>query len=422
MRLTAVGALLLAVLAPAGVGAQEPIERDDPVVIILDASGSMNADDGSGQPRMQTAKESLATVVGLLPAGTPVGLVVYGHRTADNDRAAGCRDVEVVAPVAPLDAESLRGTVAGVGASGFTPLGLALQQAGAALPAGSGGTIVLISDGIDTCAPPDPCASARELAARDDVEITVEAVGFQVDPEARAQLSCIADAGGGDYRDARDADELAEALAQVGGTTVAGGRGLSDALVLESGRFRDELAVGDERWYAVELADGQRLAVVTTLANVPAGPHPEDTAFTAMLQRPDLLGGVSCDEASGTRVGWQPVELSLRGLVVDTASGTGRCTEAGLHYLVLGIEQGEDEAPSPEPSGDITYDVEFVVDVLGQPVVIETPSPPRDRPAEPLTPPEEPSAVPTWAQAFTALVAAAIGIAVGGLVGRRTGA
>lgn len=391
-------------------------------MIVLDASGSMNAEDGSGQPRMQTAKESLATVLGLLPAGTPVGLVVYGHRSSNDDRTAGCRDVEVVAPVAPLDAESLRGTVAGIEASGFTPLGGALQQAGAALPAGSGGTIVLISDGIDTCAPPDPCAAARELAARDGVEITVEAVGFQVDPEARDQLSCIADAGGGGYRDARDAEALAEALYQVGGTTVAGGRGPHDALVLEPGRFRDELAVGDERWYAVELVDGQGLSVVTTLANVPAGPHPEGAAFTATLQRPDLLGGLSCDVASEAGVGPRSIELSLEGLVVDTASGTGRCTEPGLHYLVLGIDHGEDEATSPEPPADITYDVELILDVLGEPTAVEAPSPPRDRPAEPLTPPEEPSGVPASAQVLTALVAAAIGVAAGGLVGRRIGA
>jgi Ca-activated chloride channel family protein len=59
-----------------------------------------------------------------------------------------------------------------VAARVVTPIGESLRQAAAALPADGPRAIGLVSDGIDTCAPPEPCDVAGELAGA-GVELAV---------------------------------------------------------------------------------------------------------------------------------------------------------------------------------------------------------------------------------------------------------
>jgi len=46
------------------------------VELILDASGSMKADDGTGRANIDTAKQALTGLVDEAPAGAPIGLRV----------------------------------------------------------------------------------------------------------------------------------------------------------------------------------------------------------------------------------------------------------------------------------------------------------------------------------------------------------
>ena len=59
-------------------------------------------------------------------------------------------------------------------------------------PATTTRRIVLITDGEDTCAPPDPCEVARELAAQ-GTSLVVDTLGLVPDEKVRKQLICIAD-------------------------------------------------------------------------------------------------------------------------------------------------------------------------------------------------------------------------------------
>ncbi|HJG43673.1 hypothetical protein [Corynebacterium phoceense] len=68
---------------------------------------------------------------------------------------------------------------------------------------------MLVSDGIDTCAPPPVCDVAKELAA-DGVGLTVHTIGFQVDEKAQSELDCVAEATGGQSLAAANAAELAQ--------------------------------------------------------------------------------------------------------------------------------------------------------------------------------------------------------------------
>ena len=55
---------------------------------------------------------------------------------------------------------------------------------------GDNNSIVLISDGIETCGG-DPCAVAKKLT-KDNIDFKVHVVGFDVSKKAKEQLECIA--------------------------------------------------------------------------------------------------------------------------------------------------------------------------------------------------------------------------------------
>jgi len=112
---------------------------------------------------------------------------------------------------------------------------------------------VLVSDGIDTCAPPPPCRVAKKLTSQ-GVDLRIDTVGFQVDPRARKELQCIARVAKGSYFDAGSSDELSNQLAQLSlralrtfettGTAVTGGASTADAPTLESGQDTDTISPG----------------------------------------------------------------------------------------------------------------------------------------------------------------------------------
>jgi Ca-activated chloride channel homolog len=86
------------------------------LVMVLDSSGSMADDDGTGRTRMESARTAVGTVVDGLPDGYPTGLRVYGA-----DRARGCTDTRLVRPVRELDRTAVKRAVAAVRPKGDTP-------------------------------------------------------------------------------------------------------------------------------------------------------------------------------------------------------------------------------------------------------------------------------------------------------------
>lgn len=352
-------------LAPAGTA---------PVELILDASGSMRADDGTGRAKIDTAKDALRRVIAELPEGVEVGLRVYGHRVPNTDRERGCSDTELVAPVAPLDRAALTSALEGIEATGYTPIGASLRAAADDLPAEGPRTVVLVSDGIDTCAPPDPCTVARELVAN-DVRLQVETVGFQVDPAAAAQLRCIAEVTGGQFTPVQDADELVRALRsfEATGTPVEGGDTRENAPVLGSGQYLDGIALGGRRWYAVDLEPGQRLRVVATIVGEPDGPVSATAEFSGGIRNADILGSQVCDEDTVTRIGQEARQVRADGTV---AQEERICAEPGRYAVRLaldddGVDDFDNEA---SPIEGVVFDVELLVAIVGEPAMEVEPS------------------------------------------------
>src|SRR6478752_2711864 len=276
-----------------------------PVMIVLDASGSMNQADAPG-PRIDAAKTAVTGLIDSLPAQAQVGLQVYGTATGSTDaeKAAGCADIKTLVPVGPLDAAALKSQIGTVTASGYTPIGNALRAAADALPNEGPRSIVLVSDGEDTCAPPAPCDVAKELEQQ-GIDLTVHTVGFKVDPVAREQLSCIADSTGGTYSDADNATELTDALAvkvdyattgytTQGSPVVGADQPSMQAPLLVPGQYVDTFAEagtdssgpdGTTKYYTIPVQTGDRMYVSATI--IPPGTGTTDiTAFGAEI---DLL-------------------------------------------------------------------------------------------------------------------------------------
>lgn len=184
------------------------------ILFILDASGSMAGPFGN-QSKIQAAKDVFGNLLADLPGGVDVGLEVYGHR-GDKD----CSVIEVMNPVGPVDTASIKANVQGLTPSGATPMAAALEKGAEALKAAQGEkAIVLISDGKETCGG-DPTAVAKKLRAK-GVNITTHVVGLGVNAEEKAQLSSIAEAGGGKYYAANNVDELKQSLAEIKKKVVA---------------------------------------------------------------------------------------------------------------------------------------------------------------------------------------------------------
>ncbi len=184
-------------------------EEGSRVILVLDASGSMWGQIG-GTAKMEIAKEVVGRVVGAWKPQNELGLVAYGHR-----EKGSCEDIEVLREPGVLDAGDYMSAVKALNPKGKTPMTAAVRVAAEALKfTEKKATVILVSDGIETC-DPDPCAVAAELEKL-GVELTVHTVGFGLDNQgAVAQLQCLAEKTGGTYTTAENAGELEAALTKT---------------------------------------------------------------------------------------------------------------------------------------------------------------------------------------------------------------
>ena len=177
--------------------------------IVLDVSGSMNAKLGDGN-RWQTALAALKEVLGTLPDDLNVGLRVYGHRYSSKS-AETCQDTELVVPLGPLDRDKIMKTAEGLKPRGETPLIRSILKAAADLKAAGGGSVMLITDGEESCKG-NAKTAAKEIKAS-GVNLTLNIVGFTLTSEAvKKELGTLAGSTGGHYYSAQDGAQLARAI------------------------------------------------------------------------------------------------------------------------------------------------------------------------------------------------------------------
>ncbi len=352
------------------------------ILVIMDVSGSMDREDDGGTTLIDGARQAVNGLVDELPDETRVGLRLYGHSYPGEDEGPGCRDTELVVPIGAVGETGgqLRRAVESADPTGFTPIGRALTSAADDFAPEGERTIVLVSDGEDTCGNPPPCRAARRLA-RQGVDVRVDTIGLylQQNRQARRQLSCIADTTGGRFVDADSSGELAERLTQTSqravqrfrasGVKIAGGPGAPRAAAIDPGQaYVDDVRPGEARWYTLPAGTGQEIAVTLT----EDGSTEYGCCLELSLQDPDFdrLARETTYNPDGTAT-------SLR-----VASSDQGVSGAGGYFVV--VELGEGEATSP-----VRY--EFTVERSG--TALE-----EGRPTESPSPTEateSPSATPT---------------------------
>jgi Ca-activated chloride channel family protein len=197
--------------------AQDTAEAESPakaggspgnLIFILDASGSMWGQI-EGTAKIAIAKEVLTGLIEDLPEDVNVGLVAYGHRSKGD-----CKDVEELVSLSPVDKEKLVAEIQGINPKGKTPITLSVQMTADKIKVlEDETTIILVSDGKETCEG-DPCALVEELKKL-GIRFVMHVIGFDVTEEERAQLECMAEAGGGEYLTAKTAGEFKMAAEKV---------------------------------------------------------------------------------------------------------------------------------------------------------------------------------------------------------------
>ncbi len=183
------------------------------VVFILDASNSMNKI-LAVKTRVDAAKDALSELLGGMPTGEDIGLLVYGHRVDKDNEVESCQDIEMLFPIGPLDdviRDRIISAIGQITPQGKTPLADSLTVAANAISAtGKGGVIVLLSDGEGNCGGAQDIVAT--MIATLDPPITIHVLGLDVEDEASQTLRGIAGATGGSYWSIQEASGLLEAL------------------------------------------------------------------------------------------------------------------------------------------------------------------------------------------------------------------
>ncbi len=235
-------------------------EQGADTLFILDASGSMWGQI-NGIPKITIAKDVMGKLVPELPDNSRIGLIAYGHR-----RKGDCDDVETLVKPGANNKPTVLKAVAGLNAKGKTPLTRSVNQAFDMLRLEKHtSTVVLISDGIESCGG-DPCAAVK-AAKHSGVNFILHTVGFGLSEKESAQLRCMAKAGGGEYFQANNAEELLKSArkavqpagmlkltVKVNGTATDLGYRIEDA---KTGKIIFEPVLGTSSGTAIRLAGGR---------------------------------------------------------------------------------------------------------------------------------------------------------------------
>lgn len=195
--------LICLLLAPVCVVAMPNAEK---VILILDASGSMWGQVDS-RPKISIARDVIQNLVKDWDPEIDLGLMAYGHR-----RKGDCNDIELIVATGPVSPSEIKKAITEIVPKGKTPLTRAVQLAAAELKyTEEKATIILISDGIETCNL-DVCKVSQDLE-KNGIDFTAHVIGFDLkESEAVQQLTCIAENTGGKFLSADTAVQLKSSL------------------------------------------------------------------------------------------------------------------------------------------------------------------------------------------------------------------
>jgi len=273
------------------------------VEIVYDSSGSMKKKLGRA-PKYLIARLQTLQLLKEMPSNRRVGLRMFGHRgvwilrkTNPNAPRIGWKDprintdTELVVPIRRLTdshRENIRKWLNWAKPQGKTPLVLSLLKAKNDFPATGTGqrTIVLISDGMETCG--GDLNDVKKAYRGTNIDRVIHVVGFDVKgTPAEKQLKSIARIGGGKYYSATNAGQLIRALTKAVDSTgytvwdsaekriVARGVLNGSSVTLKPGRYQVKLNGSSGKPVAVRLGNGQNVKLTVDDKGTINVPRPE---------------------------------------------------------------------------------------------------------------------------------------------------
>jgi len=177
-------------------------------MVVFDGSGSMWGQI-DGKAKIEIARDAIKEMVNSWNQESKIGLIAYGHR-----KKGDCADIETLHPVAVLDKNAFTSSVNAIQPKGKTPISAAVHKAAKELKfTEEKATVILISDGLETCNA-DPCALATDLEAA-GLDFTTHVIGFDINKAESAKLACLATNTGGKFILASNAAELNKAITET---------------------------------------------------------------------------------------------------------------------------------------------------------------------------------------------------------------
>ena len=192
------------------------------VLIVFDASSSME-EKIAGETRIHIAKRVLEDVLTDSDSDINLGLRVYGSKKPTGNPYIDCNDSRLVVLPGIENRRTIISEAYKILPQGLTPITYSLSQAIQDLiPYKGEKSIILISDGLETCGG-DPCQLAESINAS-NIDLKIDVVGFGVrdDYDAQEQLMCIAFNTHGRYFSANSAEELTRGLTETINKSVTG--------------------------------------------------------------------------------------------------------------------------------------------------------------------------------------------------------
>ncbi len=326
-------------------------------MIVLDGSGSMWGQI-DGVPKLTIARQTLREVLAGVPASTELGLLAYGHREKGN-----CGDIELIVPPAAGTASLIVDEVDQMRFLGKTPLTDAVRIAAEELRyTEDRATVVLITDGIETCGA-NICELGNMLESQ-GVDFTAHVVGFGVSEEEGRQIACLANNTGGQYFAADDAESLVVALNEVVAAPTPETR-------LEA-RDQDDNPVNDIAltW---EVRDGSGAVVAKTSGTGGISGEFEAGNYMVLVSGEGVSGGMefSIEEDAGSQTLYVPVERIVLSATLEAPSEVA--AGARLEVIWEGPDDRGDFITIVEPGTREGGFINYAYTGRGSPVLVTAP-------------------------------------------------
>lgn len=283
------GQLTIGYRPPPGAAAAQaaalPVAVRPAFELILDSSGSME-EKVNNEAKFLIARRVMDKLLKAMPDDANVGLRMFGtvlfwkrnqEPLPDVSDKRYDADSELVVGIGKLDdvrRKKMNEWIGWAKPLGKTPLCYSLIQAVKDFPANWKGpkTVVLISDGMETCG--GRLEDVTKAYGGADIGLVIHVVGFDVsEPKEQEQLKAIAKIGRGNFYNATNAKELADALKSAvesaryvihdeqGRAVVAHGSINGKPVDLEAGAYQLSIPGTQVRPVKVRIANGKAVRV-----------------------------------------------------------------------------------------------------------------------------------------------------------------